>query len=104
MGLISQALTMDSEASSLWDLNGNRKFLEFLRWYHSLKGGCFFQNSISDICLDVPSYVCVCVCVCVCARAHARTQSFQLCLFMTLWTVTHLALLSMGFFPARILE
>ena len=79
MGLISQALTMDSEASSLWDLNGNRKFLEFLRWYHSLKGGCFFQNSISDICLDVPSYVCVCVCVCVCARAHTRALSHFSC-------------------------
>ena len=44
-----------------------------------------------------PSFrVCVCVCVCVCVRARAGLVA-QSCLTATFWTVSHQALLSMGF-------
>ena len=41
--------------------------------------------------------VCVCVCVYACARTCTHAVLTQLCLFVTLWTVAHQALLSMGF-------
>ena len=41
--------------------------------------------------------VCVCVCACTCVCMHMRVQLAHVQLFVTPWTVTHKASLSLGF-------
>ena len=58
--------------------------------------GIVFLLSLSNNLLRVyRKAVCVCVCVCVCMHAQLLNH---VQLFVTLWTVAHQALLSMGFF------
>ena len=55
--------------------------------------------------LDLISCVCVCVCVCVCLYVYDVVQSLSCVqLFVTPWTLTRQAPMSMGFFQARMLE